>query len=153
MPLKRPTFKSPEHVNFSYTAVETLQVWFCDSSRPGGGQRNLDYPGGANLLPCVFKSREALSVVENQRHGSTGATSTPLAGLENRGRQPRAEECGKPLEAGKGKVTDSIWSLQKGTQASQHLAFSPVTVTPISDLRECKISCCFKLLQLFAGQK
>lgn len=77
----------------------------------------------------------------------------PLLLVWKTGRQPRAEECGKPLEAGKGKVTDSIWSLQKGTQASHHLAFSPVIVTPISDLRECKISCCFKLLQLFAGQK
>lgn len=47
------------------------------------------------------------------------------------GRGLQDKECGQPLEAGKGKKTDSL-SLQKGMELYRYLDFSPMR--PISDL-------------------
>lgn len=110
------------------------------------GKLFLDYPGGPSLITWVFKSGRC-----RQKSGSKGCAlrtwPTGAADFEDGGRGPKVKECGKPLEAGKSKKSDSPLEPQKSNSGLLTPWFQPR-----SDIwpTDSKINLfCFKLLCLW----
>lgn len=87
--------------------------------------------------------------VSQSQGGTEEICIDAIAGFKDE-RKPWAKQCGRPLEPGKGKETDSPLVSQRGMQPCQHLDVSPLR--SISDFQpsDCKIInlCFFKPLNL-----
>lgn len=80
------------------------------------GKSRMDYPGGPDLIPCEslkepfvgqVRVREGDGIMEARRERCNKMTCSAVAGFDDTGRRPQAEECGWPLATGKGKETYS----------------------------------------------
>ena len=93
----------------------------------------LDYLGAPSVIMRVFKCRREL-----QSNVIWEGLDQLLLALKTRGGSD-VEECGQPLEAGKGKKTDSLLESPKYTHPLQHIDFRSMRPILIAGLQSCKI--------------
>ena len=75
-----------------------------------------ELPRWAQLITRVLISGRGKQKNENQRDNSRRRTQPKVAGFEDGGIRPQIKEHGQPLEAGKGKETDSLLAFPEETQ-------------------------------------
>lgn len=108
----------------------------------------LGYPV-AQCSHRVLKMRQRRQKDWNQREGIMRKNSRAIAGFGNGEREQWAKKHRQPLEAGKGKKTESPRDPAKGTLSCWHLDCSPVRSRLDFWSPNCKITdLCFKPLNL-----